>query len=36
MQPTIQAMLVSSHFLFRIESDMDPNDPSKAHKISDL
>jgi Protein of unknown function (DUF1592)/Protein of unknown function (DUF1588)/Protein of unknown function (DUF1587)/Protein of unknown function (DUF1585)/Protein of unknown function (DUF1595)/Planctomycete cytochrome C len=36
IQLAIQAMLVSPHFLFRIERDMDPNDPSKVHRISDL
>ena len=36
IQLAIQAILVSPHFLFRIERDLDPNDPSKVHKISDL
>jgi mono/diheme cytochrome c family protein len=36
LQVAIQAMLVSPHFLFRIERDPDPNDPSKIHQISDL
>lgn len=36
IQLAIQAMLVSPHFLFRIERDPDPNDPSKVHKISDI
>jgi mono/diheme cytochrome c family protein len=36
IQLSIQAMLVSPHFLFRIERDLDPTDPSKVHKISDL
>ena len=36
IQLAIQAMLVSPHFLFRIERDLDPTDPSKVHKISDL
>jgi hypothetical protein len=32
----IQAMLVSPNFLFRIEHDEFPTDPSKVHRISDL
>lgn len=36
IQVAIQAMLVSPHFLFRIERDPDPTDPSKVHKISDI
>jgi mono/diheme cytochrome c family protein len=36
VQLAIQAMLVSPHFLFRIERDPDPNDPSKVHRISDV
>jgi cytochrome c553 len=36
LQLAIQAMLVSPHFLFRIERDPDPRDPSKVHRISDL
>ncbi len=32
----ITAMLVSPHFLFRIERDVTPNDPSAIHPISDL
>jgi mono/diheme cytochrome c family protein len=36
LQLAIQAMLVSPHFLFRIERDPDPTDPSKVHRISDL
>ena len=36
IQLAIQAMLVSPHFLFRIERDPDPNDPAKVHQISDL
>jgi len=36
IQLAIQAILVSPHFLFRIERDLDPTDPSKVHKISDL
>jgi hypothetical protein len=36
IQLAIQAILVSPHFLFRIERDPDPTDPGKVHKISDL
>lgn len=36
IQVAIQAMLVSPHFLFRIERDLAPTDPAKIHKISDL
>ncbi len=36
VQVAIQAMLVSPHFLFRIERDLAPTDPMKIHKISDL
>ncbi len=36
VQLAIQAILVSPHFLFRIERDTDPNDPAKVHKISDI
>ncbi len=36
IQLAIQAMLVSPHFLFRIERDPDPADPSKVHPVSDL
>ncbi|MEX2262596.1 MAG: DUF1592 domain-containing protein [Bryobacteraceae bacterium] len=32
----ITAMLVSPHFLFRIERDPDPTDPEKIHRISDI
>jgi hypothetical protein len=32
----IQAMLVSPHFLFHIERDLYPNDPTRAHRISDV
>ncbi len=32
----IQAMLVSPHFLFHIERDLYPNDPSRVHRISDV
>ena len=36
IQLAIQAILVSPHFLFRIERDLDPTDPSKVHKISEI
>lgn len=36
LQLAIQAMLVSPHFLFRLERDPDPQDPGRVHKISDL
>jgi mono/diheme cytochrome c family protein len=36
VQVAIQAMLVSPHFLFRIEHDPDPTDATKVHRISDL
>jgi mono/diheme cytochrome c family protein len=36
LQLAIQAMLVSPHFLFRIERDITPNDPAKLHPVSDL
>jgi cytochrome c5 len=36
IQLAIQAMLVSPHFLFRIERDSNPTDPTRVHKISDL
>ena len=32
----IQAMLVSPHFLFHIERDLYPNDPTRVHRISDV
>jgi hypothetical protein len=32
----LQAMLVSPHFLFHIERDLYPGDPSRAHRISDV
>src|SRR5262249_41207067 len=31
LQLAIQAMLVSPHFLFRIERDPDPTDPNRVH-----
>ncbi len=36
LQVAIQAMLVSPHFLFRIERDLAPTDPTRIHKISDV
>ncbi len=36
MQVAISAILVSPHFLFRIEADGDPNDASNRHLISNL
>jgi hypothetical protein len=32
----IQAILVSPHFLFHIERDLYPTDPTRAHRISDV
>jgi hypothetical protein len=32
----IQAMLVSPHFLFHIERDLYPGDPTRLHRISDV
>jgi hypothetical protein len=32
----IQAILVSPHFLFRIERDVNPTDPKAVHRISDV
>lgn len=32
----LQAVLVSPHFLFRIERDLYPNNPERAHRISDI
>lgn len=36
IQLAIQAMLVSPHFLFRIERDPNPTDAAKVHAVSDL
>ncbi len=36
IQLAIQAMLVSPHFLFHIEHDPKPTDPTAAHKVSDV
>ena len=32
----IQAMLVSPHFLFHLERDPNPTDPTKVHRVSDV
>ncbi|MBK5294801.1 MAG: DUF1592 domain-containing protein [Acidobacteriia bacterium] len=36
IQLAIQAMLVSPHFLFRVERDPDPNDAARVHPVSSL
>ena len=36
IQFAIQAMLVSPNFLFRIERDPNPTDPTKVHPITDV
>jgi len=36
LQLAIQAMLVSPHFLFRIERDPDPTDAKRVHPITDI
>ncbi len=36
LQLAIEAMLVSPHFLFRVERDPDSADPTRVHKISDV
>jgi hypothetical protein len=36
IQLALQAMLVSPHFLFRIERDPNPTDPTKVHQISEV
>lgn len=36
IQLSIQAMLVSPNFLFRIERDPNPTDPDRHHKVSDI
>ena len=36
LQLAIQAMLVSPHFLFRIERDPNPVDPAGIHRVSDI
>ena len=34
IQVAVQAVLVSPHFLFRVERDRDPNDPKDTHKLA--
>ena len=36
IQLAIQAMLVSPNFLFRIEHDPNPTDPTRVHHVSDI
>jgi hypothetical protein len=36
IQIAIQAMLVSPHFLFRVERDPNPRNPGEVHRISDV
>jgi hypothetical protein len=36
LQLALQAILVSPHFLFRIERDPDPTDAARVHRISDV
>jgi hypothetical protein len=36
IQLALEAMLVSPEFLFRIERDPSPTDPSKTHQIADI
>lgn len=36
LQLAVQAMLVSPHFLFRIERDPNPRDPSAVHPLGDF
>jgi cytochrome c5 len=36
IQLALQAMLVSPHFLFRVERDPNPIDPAKSHPVTDL
>jgi mono/diheme cytochrome c family protein len=36
IQLALEAMLVSPHFLFRVERDPNPTDASKVHRISDV
>ena len=36
IQLAVQAMLVSPHFLYRIEHDPDPNDAKASHRVSDF
>ncbi|MBI1345255.1 DUF1592 domain-containing protein [bacterium] len=36
MQQTLTAILVSPHFLFRVETDRNPNDPHDLHPLNDF
>jgi hypothetical protein len=36
IQLALQAMLVSPHFLFRIERDANPTDPAKIHPVTEV
>ncbi len=36
IQLALEAMLVSPHFLFRVERDPDPTDAARVHRISDV
>lgn len=36
IQLAIQAMLVSPHFLFRVERDLYPNEPGRTYRLNDL
>ncbi|WP_051670284.1 DUF1592 domain-containing protein [Bryobacter aggregatus] len=36
LQVAMAAMLVSPHFLFRVERDLHPNDPTQTHPISNF
>jgi len=36
MQLTLQAVLVSPHFLFRVETDRNPEDPADTHPLNDF
>jgi len=36
LQLAIQAMLVSPHFLFRIERSLAPTDPARVHRVTDF
>jgi len=35
MRVALEAMLISPHFLFRVERDPDPRNPSAAHQLTD-
>jgi hypothetical protein len=36
LELALQAILVSPHFLFRIERDLYPTDPGRSHRVSDI